>query len=355
MPAVIFGDRFRGRGVPAWHGIGDTFLDDAELTAVQAFEMTGLDYPILKLPLEYVMDGIRMTVDNKFAIVRGSTKDAEPEVLEIVGKEFEPIPNMELAEILDASGLTKIYQVETVGALGAGDTVFMALSDRDGEFDIAGSPAKNYWTLYDGKSGKKALGLMNTPVKVVCSNTLVMGIQQATINVKISHTVNAKTQLEFWAGIAPQLRDAERKTREIIGKLATFHANDDDVTRVLQAAYPRTEPKGLAQLKALPTLKLEEAKQEMVDKAVAINDRSNLLQWERMELARGVFENYAELAEEKGNVGTLWGIYEAICDVEDHREPTSSRENVAESAVVGHRAKAKERAMNEAVLIAAGR
>lgn len=355
MPATIFGDRFRGRGVPAWHGIGDTFLDDEELTAVEAFSMAGLDYPILKLPLEYVHDGIRFAVEGKFAIVRGGTHDAEPELLEVVGKDFEPIDNMELAEILDASGITNLYKVETVGALGNGDTVFLALADKDGEFDIAGSPAQNYWTIYDGKSGKKALALMNTPVKVVCSNTLVMGIQQASVHVKISHSVTAKAQLEFWAGIAPQLKAAEAKTREIIGTLTRLEASDDDVTRILTAAYPRVEPKGLAQLKALPTLELDAAKREMVDRAVATNDRANILQWERLELAKGVFDNYPNVAEEKGNIGTLWGVYEAVCDVEDHREATSTRESVAESALVGHRAKAKERAMNEAVLIAAGR
>lgn len=226
MPAVIFGERFRGRGIPAWHGIGYVFEDDP--SAVEATKQADCDYQVYKTPIFADIPGKgRVEVPNQFGIIRGETRGDDAAYLATVGKEFYPVQNCAVAEAIDASGLSKLYQVETVGALGNGETFFMALSDRDGEFEIAGTPARNFWTVYNGHDGNRALGLMNTPVKTVCSNTLVMALKAASISVKIQHTEAAALDLEFWLGLAPAMKKAQERSREVIAKMATYSVTDE--------------------------------------------------------------------------------------------------------------------------------
>ena len=213
-------------------------------------------YPIHKTPVYADIAGTRVEVPGKFAVVRGETKTDDAAFIGIVGKEYEPIQNEQVANAIDRSGLLASgqYQVETVGALGDGERVFMALSDRTGEFSIAGSPARNYWTVYNGHDGNLALGLMQTPVKVVCSNTLVMALASSSINVKVQHTKAAELDLEFWLNLAPRMRVAEERTRQVIASMVDREVNEEEVDASLAAAYPTPKEVGKSQLHALKAL-----------------------------------------------------------------------------------------------------
>ena len=351
MPAVIFGNRFRGRGVPAWHGIGHVFEDDP--TAVEATKEAACDYEVFKTPIYADIPGRgRVEIPDQFGVIRGETAGDEAKYIATVGREFQPVQNLSIAEAIDASGLSKLYQIETVGALGDGETFFLALSDRDGEFDIAGSPARMYWTGYNGHDGNRALGFMLIPVKTVCSNTLTMALKAASINVKISHTDKAGDELAFWMGIAPKMKKAQEASKAIIGELARFEVNAEQVDEILEAAYPRPKAIGKAQLKDLVHLELNPNETAMVDKAVDANQRAALRQWAKLSLARDVFEAYADSDTEKGNAGTAWGVFEAVCDVEDHREGSRVTEDIGVSALIGPRARSKRDAFAKALQVA---
>jgi phage/plasmid-like protein (TIGR03299 family) len=351
MPAVIFNNSFRGRGVPAWHGIGEVFNDDP--TARTAFELAGLDYMVEKTPIYADIPGKgRIELPDQYAVIREAVGQHEAAFLAVVGREFKPVQNMAIADAIDASGLLEKYQIETVGALGNGETIFTALSDRDGEYEIAGSPLRDYWTAYNGHDGNRALGFMHTPVKTVCSNTLVMALQAATISAKISHGATAETDFKFWLSVAPQLKAAQLKTREAMQTLAKFEVTDEQVDEILEAAYPRPKVIGKAQLKNLVALELDAGEQGLVDKAVDANSRAALRQFAKLQLAKDIFTNYINVEGEKGQAGTAWGVYEAVCDVEDHREPSRRTENQFESALFGPRARSKKDAFAAAAKVA---
>ncbi len=147
MPAVIFGDRFRHLGEPAWHGIGEPIPDDAHMTALETFDFADILYTVSKSPIYATVGGESVRVPDKYAIVRDAMEGMEPEFFSVVGKEFTPVQNQAIAEAIDACGLLETYQIETVGALGNGETMFTALAEKDGDFEIAGTPVKSYWTI----------------------------------------------------------------------------------------------------------------------------------------------------------------------------------------------------------------
>ena len=351
MPAVIFGERFRGRGVPAWHGIGQVFNDDP--TVSEAFQAADMFYTVMKTPLQTVVPGVgTFDLDGQFAIFRSGTATEVPAILGTVGREYEPIQNQTLAEAIDGSGLLAQYQVETVGALGNGETVFVALSERDGEFEIAGSPVQSYWTVANGHVGNRALSLMWTPVKTVCSNTLVMATRAATINAKISHGSGTEQEFKFWLSIAPRLRAAQQHTRELMQGLANFRVTQAEVDAIITAAYPRPQVTGKAKLAQVASLDLPQEQQDVVEQAVEVAQRAALRQWEKAQLVQDVFASYADSAGEQGQAGTAWGVYEAVVDVEDHREASRVTENTGVSALFGPRAKTKQAAFAAALQVA---
>jgi phage/plasmid-like protein (TIGR03299 family) len=351
MPPVIFGNRFRFNGEPAWHGIGEP-MDDDQITAAEAFQLAGIDYEVYRSPLFAEINGKHIELEDQFAVIRDKAGLDEAQFLATCGKEFRVVQNMEIAESIDNSGLLNSYSVETVGALGNGETIFTALKKRNGEFEIAGTPAVNYWTLYDGKDGNKALGIMWTPVKVVCSNTLVMALKSASISIKIQHTKQAKTDFDFWLSLAPQMERMQDESMQAINHLTKFNVTEEMVDAIIEAAYPRPKDVGKAQLKNLVTIELSTEQRTLVDKAISNNERAALRQWQKGQLAKDLFIAYADTDGERELAGTAWGVYEAICDVEDHREPSRESENIFASAMFGQRANAKKAAFTQAMKVA---
>jgi phage/plasmid-like protein (TIGR03299 family) len=352
MPAVIFGERFRYMGKPAWHGIGTQFEGDLNLTAVEAFEQAGLNYDVYTQPLFTEIGGQQIEIPDRFALVRGQSGNDAPVVLSVVGEQFTPIQNATLAAMLDKSGILNSYHIETGGALGQGETIFTALQARDSVIQIAGTDAINYWTLYDGKDGGKSLGLMWTPVKVVCSNTLAMGLSAASIDVRIPHKATAENDLDFWLGIAPQMEQVQKTTLALIGKMSKFKVTEEQVDEILQSAYPRLKPAAKMSLRDLPKLKLTDSQNETLDRVAHQHEVANLRQFEKLTLAKNVFEAYADTADERKLAGTAWGVYEAVVDVEDHREAATSREEVGVSAMFGKRSAVKKSAFSAAMKLA---
>ena len=351
MPPVIFGNRFRHMGEPAWHGIGEPFENDLDISAVEAFKVAGIDYDVFRAPLFAELYGKQVEVPDQFVVVRDKAGSDDLEFLATCGKDFRVIQNMEIAESIDKSGLLNSYHIETVGALGKGETIFTALKKRDGEFEIAGTPATNYWTMYDGKDGNRALGLMWTPVKTVCSNTLIMALKSASINIKIQHTKVAKTDFDFWLQLAPQMEKMQGESMAKINQMVNFDVTEEQVDAIIEAAYPRPKEVGKAQLKNI-VIELSAEHRTMVDKAITNNERAALRQWQKGQLAKDVFIAYADTQGERQLAGNAWGVYEAICDVEDHREASRESENVFASAMFGQRANTKKAGFAAAMQIA---
>lgn len=120
----------------------------------------------------------------------------------------------------------------------------------------------------------------------------------------------------------------------------------------MEAAYPRPAAIGKAQLKDLVTLEFTADQREAVDRAVDANTRNALRQWAKLSLARDVFTAYPDTTGEQSLAGTAWGVYEAVCDVEDHREASRVSETVGVSALIGPRARSKRDAFKAAMQVA---
>lgn len=351
MPAVIFGDRFLGRREPAWHGLGKTF--DTPMTMTEAVVKANIDFRIAKHPVVASIDtpeGTELIPTNDFAVVREPVDDDDQyRVLSIVGKQWTPIQASTLATMLDP--ITEQFPVETIGALGYGEKIFMTLNA--GEAEICGEDHELYYLVTDHRDGGGALSIAFTPVRVVCQNTLTAGLSQSKVNVRLRHTRTIEADAEWYVGIFNQLAVAKDKAIEEMDTLSTVRINEKEMERVITSAYPdASKPQRLTLSKDLTpdnvpasiwsTLLKDKQKQvEEFEKRQARVDR----------IRDGARERYAVFNDEFPNLAeTPWAIWQAVCETEDYRRGHKD----SGTAVFGTRADAKARAFTTARKLVTG-
>jgi hypothetical protein len=337
-----------GRGY--WHQMGVEFTDP-DTTASEAAVKAGLDYTITKRPLQTRNSkGHPITIPSHFAVMSDSPFD--PDVIAIVGREFEPVQNMDLAALLDAAKLTGPegrYSVDVAGKTADGRTVFWALKARAAT-SIKGDEYRDHWLIADGKDGNRALTMALTPVRHVCSNALAMAVAGASIKVGIQHTKAAGDQLKWWLGIAPQLDDAAKKAHDTLKAMGERMVKAKDVAAILEAAYPAPKVRGKAQLYAhLDGLDLSDDAALDVTRAMGASATELQRVTIKREQAKALFESYAADPDERNIAGTLLGLVNAVADCENHRQPTNAKELVAVSNLYGQRYQAQANSIKAAL------
>ena len=341
MPNNIFGDRFLGRREPAWHRIGQVF--DEPMTMTQAIKRAGIDFHIAKHPVVVQIEkenSIDLVPTENFAVVREPVKDDnEHRVLSIVGKEWTPIQAMDLGRMLDP--LTEQYPVETIGALGYGEKIFMTLDA--GKSQICGEDHDLYFLVTDHRDGSGALQIAFTPVRVVCQNTLTAGLASAKISVRLTHTRRIQSDTEWYMGLFNQMGAAKDEAIAVMNTLSTVQIDDKAVDQVLKSAYPdASQPRRLTLAK---DIKADDVPAHVWSKLMA--DKKDLFEEydkrrERVESIReGAKERYNAFNDEFSNLArTPWAIWQAVVETEDYRKGHTD----SSTALFGSRADAKARA-----------
>jgi hypothetical protein len=348
---IVWDERDRGAGRGYWHKMGYT-VDQPDMSAAEAVDTFGLNYQITKRAVSTRVNGKHHNIDGTFALVSDDPGATSP-VIAIVGREFEPVQNVHLAELLDKAKLVGpggLYSLDVVGQAQDGRLVFWSLKDRE-PIMVNGDEYRHNWLLLDGKDGNRALTLSLTPVRAVCSNAIVMAAAGGSIKVGISHTAAASDELRWWLNVAPQLRAASIKAADTLKALGKTKVTEELVTEVLEAAYPVPKVRGKAQLANMAHLKLDEDDAIEVDRAKHSHNTAALRQLTKINDIRQLFESYGSDPEERNIRGTLLGVVNAVADYENHRMPTNSREDAALSNLVGPRYTAQAAAMRAAVAL----
>jgi phage/plasmid-like protein (TIGR03299 family) len=333
MTANIFGERFYGTRKPAWHGLGKVF--EKAITPGAAVVEVGLDYSVEKFPLYARVGKDKNVKTDKVAIMRTPTADdPQYKVFGMAGSKYELIQNVQLASIMEP--LAKVWPLETAGAVAEGKTVFMSFNT--GGADIEGDPINGYFLLVDVKDGGTATKLIYTPVRVVCQNTLVSGLRQATVNISIQHTVGSGKQLEARINLLAKAKSAIDETTLIFRQLATTKVTSAQVNKALEVVYPLPAPRDDLSLQGYS----KEDLGDLLFKSVGDAEYALAYYTEKAEERRkGAAELYTKLNDEYPKLGaTAWHLYNAVVESADYRDG----KNVEVSALFGGRAKEKQAA-----------
>ena len=358
MPASIFGDRFVGFKEPAWHGLGKVFTE--KLTVSEAIELADVGFEIYKVP-NYarvpVGDGLMNVETKSFSIMREPTTDSpEWTVLSTVGKEWTPIQITDLAKMLDP--LSEQYGVETVGAIGQGEKVFITLDA--GSSKIAGEDHNLFYLITDHRDGSGALSIAFTPVRVVCQNTLTLGLREAKLNVSLQHRKSIVEDAEWYTNIFNQMLTAKEDSIAKMNVLSTVKIDDVEAKKVVDKSYPT--PSMPSRLRLSHGMKADDLPAAVW--ARVLNDKQ---EWERKHSqAIDNIQKHKDMALEKYDIfnqefpnvaQTPWAIWQAVVETEDYRRGkgdgnTNAANGRQSAALFGTRASTKEKAFSEAYKLA---
>jgi phage/plasmid-like protein (TIGR03299 family) len=341
----MFGERFAGYREPAWHGLGKVFEDP--ISAVEAVEKADLGFEIIKAPLTAHIEGVNC-LTGKYGIFREPTDDdPQYQYLGTASADYKIMQNKEIAQMLDP--LTDKWPVETVGALGQGETMFMSLFA--GGDTVANEDIKKFFLITDTRNGGTSMKILFTPVRVVCQNTLVSGLRQSIVSSSITHSMNMQQVLQARIDLIGKMQIAMEKSMASFEVLADAAIGEDGAQAVIDAAFPMPrKPRKMALLEqSLEDDELEEFG-ILFDQAKGARDNW-LYQCERVEKYReGAMYNYDRLCDEHSHIaGTAWAAYNAVVEFADFRKGAKS---VNSNALFGYRAGEKKKAFKKALELA---
>ena len=241
----IFGTRFVGARIPAWHHIGTVIQNPEEVTIGEMLKVGGIDYLYQSAPIGFTSPSGNFVGSKKVAVLR-SPVDGETEWVElgIVSEGYRYLQNEELARGLDAVARETGWTFETVGALANGAQIFMTLSM--GGISIKGDELNQYLIVSDGKASGRSLQVSIATERVVCRNTLLAADASATTMIKIAHDAEVANNYGFWTEYIADFKSGRERTIEELNRMADVRVTLAQAQEIIAAAFPLPKPNAKA-------------------------------------------------------------------------------------------------------------
>lgn len=183
-----------------WHGLGNV-LPDYPKSVDEILVAAGLNWDVGEFPVTVEMpSGKRVVAEDRKAIVRLSDES----VLSIMGGGYQPIQPRQLVEfafaLLDVGhddfGLDEPPILFETGISLAGGRVNTLLCRVPKDIQIGGvDPVELYLAFVTSHDGSLRFGVHATPVRIVCRNTLNLGLRKAVQSWSTKHTADATNRI----------------------------------------------------------------------------------------------------------------------------------------------------------------
>ncbi len=308
-----------------WHTLGLTDEESAE--PVEAYAKLGVGRE--RAETLYLSDG-RPT---NWSVIMRDGKDGKPIVVsEPVAGTWFWLPHAEAAEI--ASRATGGHKVETIGVIGAkrGDIMFCTFPMR--EVKVVGEEHKQYVFFLSSLRRGTASVLGVTDVRMVCWNTIELGISRAQSIFKAGHRPNVVADTLAW--FQEVWGTAQDRGDEIVAcaeHLATIRVNEKMLAEAMVTILPfRPEPRATGSSKR---------DKDNATWVAAANARTAQAHSLVVDLFNGKGAGLGTAA----TADNAWGAYNAVAEYVDHYVPARGGEVArAEFALVGDGVQIKSRA-----------
>jgi phage/plasmid-like protein (TIGR03299 family) len=209
LPAIAY------VGEEPWHGLGEKLPKDAPIeTWLQAAR---LEWALMRLPVQYLVDGRVRTMEDRFVLVRSDTHAA----LSVVSEDYKIVQPREVLEFYEELMVLYGYTLETAGALDGGRKMWaLARTGVTGQADEEGEDKLAAYVLLATSCDKTlATTAAFTSIRVVCNNTLFFAMEDIKTErrpqVKVPHNLRfdagqVKRELglmdEAWSGFTAKVR-----------------------------------------------------------------------------------------------------------------------------------------------------
>jgi phage/plasmid-like protein (TIGR03299 family) len=222
---------------PAWHGLG-TVVDHL-MKAEEAFKAAQLDWQVEKRNLfGQLPDGTFIKL-GAFGIFR----QTDNQLLGTCGKMYKPIQNYQGFEIIDA--LLELADdgayYETAGALGKGEQIW-AMARIPNDFTIAGEDEHRTFLLFHTRHDGNGSALCKlVDERVVCANTLAIGLRESGSELRIPHFGNVEAKIEAAKKLMAATGEAVMRLHEKFDVLANRIVTKAHFMAVVDKLFPESE------------------------------------------------------------------------------------------------------------------
>lgn len=246
-------------GQQAWHKLGVQF--DQEFTSAEAIAAARLDYPVLKEQLYRLRPDLgpkMLEPTEAYATINGHTQD----VLGIVGDHYEVLQNREAFDFFDILLKESGGKLQTAGAIGKGEKVWMLAKLPEVFYPLAGDGVEQFLLGTTSHDGTMKTEVRFTPIRVVCQNTFNIALQGNRGVISIRHTQNMRQKLEMAAMVLLRYRDYFDIAGERFGRLASVRVDDAWIDEYLERMIgnPKNVPDGRARTMMENRIKLIEGR-----------------------------------------------------------------------------------------------
>ena len=283
-------------GETPWHGIGVPLKDSPSID--EALELAGMDFTVNKVPTLYEaklpingLPSVGYQETGHFVTVRSDT--GKP--IGNVGKKYEVLQNKDAFEpfrVIQDYG----YKLETAGVIDEGKKVWILAKTPD-TYEVADDMIQDFILMYTSHDGSSGSCFRDTPVRVVCNNTL-----ELALNKKVNHMYN----LRHTASITQRINELTKALKARKGNIALAI---DKMNRFHDYEMSSNELQYYIEA-VMPWLK-NRHKESIPEMGIFVRNR-----------AKPVYETITDLFYNgKGNKGrTLWDAYNAITEYHDHHK-----------------------------------
>lgn len=238
-------------GKGAWHGLG-TIVEGAK-TPSEALQIAKLDWTVeqqrlIRVPQEKlgVVNSGRL-IEDYVANVRQDTG----KLLGIVGKDWTPYQNTELADFCEALHDEGKVVVETAGSIRGGEKVWFLLRGEQFALNKGKDEMWPYILVSNGHGGGTALRCTPTTIRVVCSNTLhavipqfentksrkIKGLRPAAY--VVHHTVGLKARVEEARKALQDYSLRMEENKELMKSLSNVDVNEERIKKFFIEMHQR--------------------------------------------------------------------------------------------------------------------
>lgn len=314
-------DRMAYTGAMPWHGLGTPV--EGAMTADEALQEGGLNFDVVKQPLW------REKVDGDFEKVAGAhctiRTDRNTVVGAHVGDQYTILQNAACFTFFDALTTRKEAIYHTVGSLRGGSIVWL-LAKLPGEIRVKGQDVtEKYLLLTNSHDGTSRAGVLFTPVRVVCMNTLRAALG-AGFQYRLRHTTNVEARLQ----------EASR----VMGVTNAYYAELQEAFEAM-AAKPISVKESVDYLERC--LQIDGSDPELSSRSRNMRDEALVL----LDRGRG--------ADLPGVRGTVWGAYNAVTEWVDHRKYRNDDARLNNIWFDGQGIATKQRAFDYGMTLALGK
>lgn len=273
-------------GETPWHGLGHRY-EVAPDTPEEIITGAELDWEVGALPMT---TELHSKVFNYNTIYRKDNNG----ILGVVNK--SQIYHVQNTSMFNAFGsiIGKAVTTETAAALGTGANVFGCFKIGD-QYKVLDDDVDHYFVVLnehlrcDGK-----ITILNTPIRVVCQNTLIAAMKQNTAKIRIPVSTDQKINEAIAMKIIRSADNALVALNKRAEKLVNEKIDKKWVERLLDEVFPYIEVK---------------------EGDTSTHDRAN----ERITMMRETFVNDCMGADNLGNYrSTKWQVANAILDFGQH-------------------------------------